>query len=242
MPAALLPVMYCVGLLMPAPCASSTRSWVARPPSPVCLRACGSHPMGPHSCWETHSRRLAAACSTPLTTQVMKRMWLYGVKRKVEWIQPAHRVAAAGATAVARIKFFADYLHCVLFTSHTDKEAAFWAKKNRAYAVITDDTDFLCYEGVDRIWSANIKLPSSESSGQAVVLRRRSHAFVCTASVGSWTLIQLYLGTSRMYQQQFHAFCSANAEHACAVHHSIPDVACAALVAVQTVLCPTGRQ
>lgn len=53
---------------------------------------------------------------------------------------------------------------CRVFYSFddTDKEAAFWAKKNRAYAVITDDTDFLCYEGVDRIWSANIKLPSSE--------------------------------------------------------------------------------
>jgi hypothetical protein len=53
---------------------------------------------------------------------------------------------------------------CRVFYSFddTDKEAAFWAKKNKAYAVITDDTDFLCYEGVDRIWSANIKLPSSE--------------------------------------------------------------------------------
>ena len=53
---------------------------------------------------------------------------------------------------------------CRVFYSFddTDKEAAYWAKKNRAYAVITDDTDFLCYEGVDRIWSANIKLPSSE--------------------------------------------------------------------------------
>jgi hypothetical protein len=53
---------------------------------------------------------------------------------------------------------------CRVFYSFddTDKEAAFWAKKNKAFAVITDDTDFLCYEGVDRIWSANIKLPSSE--------------------------------------------------------------------------------
>jgi hypothetical protein len=53
---------------------------------------------------------------------------------------------------------------CRVFYSFddTDKEAAFWAKKNKAYAVITDDTDFLCYEGVDRIWSANIKLPSSK--------------------------------------------------------------------------------
>jgi hypothetical protein len=52
---------------------------------------------------------------------------------------------------------------CVFYSfDDTDKEAAFWAKKNKAFAVITDDTDFLCYEGVDRIWSANIKLPSSE--------------------------------------------------------------------------------
>lgn len=53
---------------------------------------------------------------------------------------------------------------CQVFYSFndTDKEAAFWAKRNRAHAVITDDTDFLCYEGVERIWSSNIKLPGSE--------------------------------------------------------------------------------
>jgi hypothetical protein len=50
---------------------------------------------------------------------------------------------------------------CRVFYSFddTDKEAAYWAKQHRAYAIITDDTDFLCYEGVERIWSSNIKLP-----------------------------------------------------------------------------------
>ena len=47
----------------------------------------------------------------------------------------------------------------------SDKEAAYWAKENGAYAIITDDTDFLCYEGVDRIWAGNLKLPGSEWPG-----------------------------------------------------------------------------
>jgi hypothetical protein len=45
----------------------------------------------------------------------------------------------------------------------SDKEAAYWAKQNKAYAIITDDTDFLCYDGVDRIWAANMKLPTTRS-------------------------------------------------------------------------------
>jgi hypothetical protein len=53
-------------------------------------------------------------------------------------------------------------LGCKVFFSFddSDREAASWAKANKAFAVITDDTDFLCYEGAERIWSANIKLPT----------------------------------------------------------------------------------
>jgi hypothetical protein len=55
-------------------------------------------------------------------------------------------------------------LGCKVFFSFddSDREAAYWAKENKAFAVITDDTDFMCYEGVDRLWSANIKLPTGE--------------------------------------------------------------------------------
>lgn len=67
------------GWLMPAHCASSTSSWVGRRLSPTCLRACGSHPMGLHSCSVTPSRRPAAACSTPLMTQTRRRP--FGPKR-----------------------------------------------------------------------------------------------------------------------------------------------------------------
>eukprot|EP00775_Hariotina_reticulata_P010205 gene10205-10366_t len=54
---------------------------------------------------------------------------------------------------------------CKVFFSFddSDKEAAYWAKQNKAYAIITDDTDFMCYDGVDRIWAANIKLPTAKS-------------------------------------------------------------------------------
>jgi hypothetical protein len=59
-------------------------------------------------------------------------------------------------------------LGCKVFFSFddSDREAASWAKENKAFAVITDDTDFMCYEGVDRIWSANIKLPTGEGAEQ----------------------------------------------------------------------------
>lgn len=62
------------GWWMPAHCASSTSSWAPRPQeaSPACLRACGSHPTVPRSCWETRSRRRAAACFTPLMTQTRR--------------------------------------------------------------------------------------------------------------------------------------------------------------------------
>uniref|UniRef100_A0A383WA65 XPG-I domain-containing protein n=1 Tax=Tetradesmus obliquus TaxID=3088 RepID=A0A383WA65_TETOB len=58
-------------------------------------------------------------------------------------------------------------LGCKVFFSFddSDREAAYWARANKAFAVITDDTDFMCYEGVERIWSANIKLPTGR--GQA---------------------------------------------------------------------------
>lgn len=56
---------------------------------------------------------------------------------------------------------------CKVFFSFddSDREAAYYAKENSAYAIITDDTDFLCYEGIDRIWAANIKLPGGEQQG-----------------------------------------------------------------------------
>jgi hypothetical protein len=62
-------------------------------------------------------------------------------------------------------------LGCKVFFSFddSDREAASWAKENKAFAVITDDTDFMCYEGVDRIWSANIKLPTGEGSGNVML-------------------------------------------------------------------------
>lgn len=55
---------------------------------------------------------------------------------------------------------------CRVFFSFddSDREAAYWAKAHAAYAIITDDTDFLCYEGVERIWAANVKLPSGVRS------------------------------------------------------------------------------
>lgn len=47
----------------------------------------------------------------------------------------------------------------------SDKEASYWAKVNGAYAIITDDTDFMCYEGVERIWSGQLKLPGGRVQG-----------------------------------------------------------------------------
>ncbi|KAF6253538.1 hypothetical protein COO60DRAFT_409053 [Scenedesmus sp. NREL 46B-D3] len=64
-------------------------------------------------------------------------------------------------------------LGCKVFFSFddSDREAAYWAKENKAFAVITDDTDFMCYEGVDRIWSANIKLPTGRSQAHPQAIR-----------------------------------------------------------------------
>eukprot|EP00878_Enallax_costatus_P002970 GHUV01003166.1.p1 GENE.GHUV01003166.1~~GHUV01003166.1.p1 ORF type:complete len:1079 (+),score=465.60 GHUV01003166.1:1177-4413(+) len=66
---------------------------------------------------------------------------------------------------------------CKVFYSFddSDKEAAYWAKENGAYAIITDDTDFLCYEGVERIWAGQIKLPGGRNNQIRVneLLRQR---------------------------------------------------------------------
>ena len=62
---------------------------------------------------------------------------------------------------------------CQVFYSFNDadKEAAYWAQQQGAYAVIADDTDFLCYEGVERVWSANVVVCGSGEQAQRLGFR-----------------------------------------------------------------------
>jgi hypothetical protein len=62
---------------------------------------------------------------------------------------------------------------CQVFYSFqdADKEAAYWARQEGAYAVVADDTDFLCYEGVERGWSANMVVAGSGEDIEGFTLK-----------------------------------------------------------------------